>query len=76
VRVREVIEALSKFDPEMLVVGRGYEGGYDDVSVHVENIVDEQGPNKEAWWDGRYDISEPYTDFENLDKAFDAVVIS
>ena len=74
-RVREVIEALSKFDPEMLVVGRGYEGGYDDVSVHVENIVDEQGPDKKAWWEGRYDLSE-YTASENLDKAFDAAVIS
>lgn len=29
--VKELIEALSKFDPEMPVVVRSYEAGYDDV---------------------------------------------
>jgi len=70
--VREVIEALSALDPDMLVVGRGYEGGYDDVTVHVETIVDEQGPGEKAsWWQGRYDDAR-YTDGQ----PFDAAVIS
>lgn len=31
--IKELIEALSKFNPDTPVVVRGYEGGYNDVTI-------------------------------------------
>ena len=31
--IKELIEALSKFDPDTPVVVRGYEGGYNDITI-------------------------------------------
>jgi len=55
VTVKELISRLSKLPADALVVGRGYESGYDDVGVSVCAIYDRQGPGeKVSWWAGRY----------------------
>lgn len=70
--VKELIERLSLLDSDLLVVGRGFEEGYDDVGVSIKPIVDTQGPDgKESWWNGRYDDAD-YREGEPLD----AVVIA
>lgn len=70
--VAELIEKLQALDSALLVVGRGYEDGYDDVGVHTETIVDAQGPGeKQSWWSGRYDDAN-YREGESIT----AVVIS
>lgn len=55
--VAELIERLSAFPSDLIVVARGYEEGYDDViGARVEVVVDTQGPGeKSEWWTGRYD---------------------
>ena len=57
--VKELIGLLTKMPADALVVGRGYESGYDDVGVNVCVIYDRQGPGeKSSWWAGRYDDAE------------------
>lgn len=50
--VSELITELQKYPPEMRVVGRGYENGYDDLrDVSVEELrYVPDGP----WYDGEY----------------------
>lgn len=70
--VKELRDKLAAYQPDVLVVGRGYEEGYDDVGISVKSIVDTQGPGKkEAWWNGRYDDAD-----YGEGVAFDAVVIA
>lgn len=52
-KVRELIDVLKNHDPEMRVVVRGYEAGYDDVGRTIEvklclNVHKE-------WYYGRHD---------------------
>jgi len=69
--VKELIGFLSKMPADALVVGRGYESGYDDVGVSVCAIYDRQGPGeKESWWAGRYDDAE-----DESHRLIEAVVI-
>lgn len=55
-KVKELIAALQKHDPERQVIIRGYEGGYNDVSKLLEiDIV----PNPDrAWYVGEYEKAE------------------
>lgn len=55
--MKEMIASLQDLPPDTVVVGRGYEDGYDDVAPAVLfEVVDTQGPGKKsAWWTGRYD---------------------
>jgi hypothetical protein len=53
-KVKELIEALSQLDPELMVVIKGYEGGVDEVSryelCNIElNVNDE-------WYYGKHEI--------------------
>ncbi len=53
-KVRELIDTLKGYDPEMMVVVRGYEGGYDEVGRTCVlniclNVHDE-------WYYGKHDM--------------------
>lgn len=50
--VKELICELDKMPPDMKVVVRGYENGFNDViSVKMQKIVETE---KTEWWDGKY----------------------
>lgn len=49
--VQELISKLSKYSNDMIVVGRGYESGFNDVEdIEVETLVKCDVP----WYDGEY----------------------
>ena len=52
--VAELIEALSKLPPDMRVVTRGYEGGYDDIGGigKLDLLIDVDTD----WFWGRHDV--------------------
>jgi hypothetical protein len=57
--VKDLIDLLSKEDPNMRVVVDGYESGYDEFnSTHHVNII--SNPRKkdskkdDAWWEGEF----------------------
>lgn len=52
-KVKELIKALGKYDPELKVVVDGYEGGYNDPE-ELELVNMKIRPNA-AWYDGKYD---------------------
>lgn len=52
--VKELICELEKMPPEMKVVVRGYENGFNDViSVKMHKIIETEKPE---WGDGRYRV--------------------
>jgi hypothetical protein len=53
-KVSELIEGLSKLDPNLEVFVRGYEGGYDDVSPKftVETFTKNLHTH---WWMGQHE---------------------
>jgi hypothetical protein len=51
--VKELIELLSKENPDKLVLVTGYEGGYDPLK-EVRQIKVKLG-SSENWWDGEYE---------------------
>lgn len=55
--VRELIEQLSKFEPDMKVVVDGYEEGYDDPVVCTAEILIDSNitdGRKDKHWSGRH----------------------
>ena len=49
-RVKELIQKLSKFDPEMRVVVDGYECGYDEVDkIRTVRITPNPKANEKDW---------------------------
>lgn len=58
----ELINQLQKLSPEIKIVVRGYEGGYNDIlklkSVKIKQVFDSN------WYDGEYDDS---TDRDAID---------
>jgi hypothetical protein len=50
--VKELIELLSKEDPDKLVLVTGYEGGFDPLK-EVLQIKVKPDPS-DNWWDGKY----------------------
>jgi hypothetical protein len=53
-RVKELIERLSKEDPEMRVVVQGYEGGYDEVDLTQLVPMVKNKHKQDKWWDGEF----------------------
>ena len=51
-KIKQLIEQLKKYDPEMLVVVNGYEGGRDDINIIKEEILIEEENN--PWYEGKY----------------------
>jgi hypothetical protein len=54
VTIKELIETLSKFDPDTPVVIRGYEGGYNDVSI-VQTLTMQLNVNEKHHHYGAHD---------------------
>ena len=55
-KVKDLILALQKLDPEMLVLVDGYEGGYTTPSATDQ--IEVCGPFDRAWYYGEYDDCE------------------
>lgn len=57
-KIASLIESLSKFDPEAVVVVNGYEGGFEEPEDPREIYLcpnDEKDNNgKLPWWEGEY----------------------
>jgi uncharacterized coiled-coil DUF342 family protein len=70
-KIKELIEQLKKYDPEMLVVVNGYEGGRDDINIIKEEILIEEENN--SWYDGKYSYFEEKS--HNLDHAVKAIFL-
>lgn len=75
-RVFELIQRLQEFDPEMVVMLRGYEGGYDTVSDIVDPRTFVEGVHS-AWYYGPYDLDNEFLDQEQhaSKPRFNAVTI-
>jgi len=61
VKVRKLIEELSKLDPELMVVVRGYEDGVDEV-VKCELCNIELDVNKGIWYYGKHNVVSEISD--------------
>jgi hypothetical protein len=58
--VKELIEKLGNYDPDMIVVVDGYEEGYDNPSVFTTDIVLDtnwDGSGKSTSWAGRHEYA-------------------
>jgi hypothetical protein len=65
VTVKELIQKLGEYDPDMVVVVDGYEEGYDDPSVFaIEIVLDTNwdGEKKPTSWSGRHEYKSSYED--------------
>jgi hypothetical protein len=58
--IKELIETLSTLDPNLRVVTRGYEGGYDDIAWPVgkdsPNVIDLALYVNPAWYYGNHEM--------------------
>lgn len=54
--VRELIERLNEFPPDMLVLGRGYESGYNDLDTVMSQTLYHH-PNN-PWYEGEFQDSD------------------
>jgi len=69
--IKELIETLSTLDPELRVVTRGYEGGYDDIAWPVgkdsPNVIDLALHVNPAWYYGNHErVSKDHQYGENI----------
>jgi hypothetical protein len=71
-KIKELIEQLKKYDPEMLVVVRGYESGWDDIDIIKEQILIEWEYN-DSWYEGKYSYFEEKQD--KPDRAIKAITL-
>jgi hypothetical protein len=61
--VKELIEKLNHFDPELMVIVRGYESGEDEAS-NVGKVHVKLNANTE-WYYGQHEV--PYSDSDPFD---------
>jgi hypothetical protein len=74
-KVIDLIELLQKFDPSMMVVVPGYEGGYGEIDGIVEPRVFVRDCNQ-AWYYGPHELDNEYLGEEHAGKPrFEAVTI-
>jgi hypothetical protein len=73
-KVKELIQALSNFDPDIMVVVTGYENGFEkleevtEVNISRNPYADKNG--KLPWWDGEFDLAK-----EGDKESFPAVLL-
>jgi hypothetical protein len=62
-KVKDLIDLLSKQDADMRVVVDGYEAGFDSVTkiqlVNAKPNPDKDDKEKDCWWLGEYEECEP-----------------
>jgi len=66
-KVKELIEALSQLDPELMVVVAGYEGGVDEIDK-FEMCDIELNVNTE-WYYGKHEVLEKGDEPQNKDST-------
>ena len=66
-KVKELIEALSQLDPELMVVRSGYEGGVDEIKkIKIYDI--ELNVNTE-WYYGKHEVLQKGDEPQNKDST-------
>jgi len=70
-KIKELIEQLKKYDPEMLVVVRGYESGWDDIDIIKEQILIKLKYN-DSWYEGKYSH---FQEQHNPDRVIKAITL-
>lgn len=53
--IAELIQTLSQYDPDLPVVVKGYEGGYNDISL-IEELNLQLNVNTENWYGAHEEI--------------------
>lgn len=57
-KVKELIEELSKQDPELCVLVRGYESGYNHTNFIEKSFVIPNPMKKiNYWWEGEFEVA-------------------
>lgn len=75
-KVRELINSLQALNPDLEVVVKGYEGGYDN-ALGAQTMVLVKDYHKHSWL-GKHENADYVEQFEELEphqKKFDAVLI-
>ena len=74
-KVIELIQRLQEFDPEMVVLLKGYEGGYATVGGIVDPRTFVEDVNR-AWYYGPHELDDEYVDPEHAGRPrFQALTI-
>jgi hypothetical protein len=63
-KVNELIKMLEQYPPEMTVVVRGYEDGYDDVQ-EIRSVTIKHDPEAK-WYNGQYTLSDDQGSFDAI----------
>ena len=66
-KVKELIEALSQLDPELMVVRSGYEGGVDEI-IKIKIYDIELNVNTE-WYYGKHEVLQKGDEPQNKDST-------
>jgi hypothetical protein len=73
--VQQLIEELQKHPPEMRVIVKGYEGGYDDLDSPEQRSIRLNVHSPENWYFGRHE-DEDYTPSSNDDIIETALLVA
>lgn len=68
-KVRELIEQLSKLEQDAIVLRPGYEGGYDEADLDITIALVEYNPDASWWW-GKYDTKKKETPESEAIRAY------
>lgn len=66
--IAELIQKLSQYDPNLPIVVKGYEGGYNDVSI-IEELNLQLNVNTENWYGAHEEIRESAISDQPTSKA-------
>jgi hypothetical protein len=66
-KVHELIEALSKLDPELVVISDGYEQDFKEAKFTVLSVVP---ATEKVWWGGDYKVADDWTVAESFPAAY------
>lgn len=69
-KVKEMIELLSKFDGDFLLITDGYEGGYDDVDKPIEYKLQKEQDKNTPWYMGKYEGAYSYFKGDTINAVY------
>lgn len=75
-KVKDLIQKLSTYDPETLVVVSGYEGGVTEKLFVSEEEISLNVYDESEWWYGEHEISDYCRYQEKGDDKTNAILIS
>jgi hypothetical protein len=67
-KVHELIEALSKLDPDLVVISDGYE--HDLKEVNTFTVLSVVPATEKVWWGGDYKVADDWTVAESFPAAY------